>query len=342
MGFEVLDVGTRQPPPVGSAWTGSHSADADVVDLDALPEPPPDDDLPGPGGPSWLRRPTVTRGRLALALVAVLVTGLVVGAAWAGRVHERERAVERSATLAVTALADSWTRVPWTRRPVVDVVVRLVNTGPLPVDVVGSTLGDRPRTGRPYVRPLIGGLRVDPGDELSISVLQRLDCSSTVPVSLAVPVRTADGVVHQVPVRRGGVEGLVPQQACQEGQDLGVTVRLAGSLDRPVIELRNPSSGPVIVTVDPLVPLGQARPVLVSTTPRLPVDVDPGSRRLALSIRAPACIADPAEVQAAGDLALVARSLPSEASIGLPAPARQSLRLDVSALVGAAVQRACR
>ena len=147
MGFEVLDVGTRQPSPVESAWAGSQSADADVVDLDALPEPPPDDDWRGSEGPSWLRRPTLTltRGRVALALVAVLVTGLVVGAAWAGRVHDQERAAERSATLAVTALADNWTRVPWTRRPVVDVVVRLVNAGPLPVDVVGSTLGDRPR-----------------------------------------------------------------------------------------------------------------------------------------------------------------------------------------------------
>src|SRR3954451_13218668 len=341
MGFEVLDVGTRHPPTVESPWTGSHTDDADVVDLDALPEPPPDDDRPESGGSSWLRAPTMTRGRVAFSLVAVLVTGLVAGAAWAGRVHERERAAERSATLAVKALADSGTRVPWTRRPVVDVVVRLVNTGPLPVDVVGSTLGDRPRAGRPYVRPLLGGLRIDEGDELAISVLQRLDCSSAVPMSLAVPVRTADGVVHRVPVRRGGAERLIPTQACEAGQDLGVTVRLAGALDRPVIELRNPSSGPVVVTVDPLVPLGQARPVLVSTTPKLPVDVEPGSRRLALSIRAPACIADPAQLQAAGDLALVARSLPSEPSIGLTSPARQSLHVDMSALVGAAVQRAC-
>src|SRR4051794_41287556 len=97
MGFEVLDVGTRQPPPVESPWTGSHTDDADVVDLDALPEPPRDDDRPESGAPNWLRAPTMTRGRMAFALVAVLVTGLVAGAAWGRRVPQRAPAAGRAA-----------------------------------------------------------------------------------------------------------------------------------------------------------------------------------------------------------------------------------------------------
>lgn len=339
MGFEVLDVGAGHEPRLGAqaddGRSGGWRAD-DVLDLDALPEPASDDR--GPTAPTWLRGRRMGRVRLGVGLVTVLVTGLVAGSAWAGHVHDRQRAAERSATLAVTALADSWTRVPWTRRPVADVVVRVVNTGPLPVDVVGSTLGDRPRSTRPYVRPLVDGLRVARGDELSISVLQRLDCSSGVPVPLAVPVRTADGVVHQVPVRRGGPGQLVPSQVCDEARpDLGVTARLTGSLRDPVVELRNPSSGTVLVTVETP---GKGRPVQVSTTPPVPVDVEPDATlRVGLSVRAPTCVRDAAVVQAAGNLTLEARSLPT---MGAPAPQSQSVRLDVSALVGAAMQRACR
>src|SRR4051794_41831656 len=105
MGFEVLDVGARQPPTVESPWTGSHTDDADVVDLDALPEPPPDDDRPESGGSSWLRAPTKTRGRVAFSLVAVLVTGLVAGAAWARPRPQRARPAGRAATPARTAPA---------------------------------------------------------------------------------------------------------------------------------------------------------------------------------------------------------------------------------------------
>jgi hypothetical protein len=345
MGFEVLDVGARHGPEAASVPARGHpGADPDVVDLDALPDPPPDDHRSRPAGRTGLTGGRAARARLAIGLVAVLVAGIVAGGAWAGHVHKRQQAAERSATLAVTALTDSWTRVPWTRRPVVDVVVRLLNAGPLPVDVVGSTLGDRPRSTRPYIRPLVGGLTVGRGNELAISVLQRLDCSSSVPVPLTVPVRTADGVVHDVPVRRGGPERLVPRDVClQDTEELGVTAELAGPLNRPVVELRNPSSGPVVVTVDPLVPADQPRPVLVTTTPGLPVDVDPGAtRRLALSIRAPTCVADAAQLQGAGQLALVARSVPVESSVGSSAPERQSLLVDVSTLVGAAVERACR
>jgi hypothetical protein len=349
MGFEVLDVGAPASTPTRSTPGDVRSAvEPDVLDLDGLPEPAePDGYRPRRlGVPSWLRGRTV-RGPSALAaLLAVLLVGVVSGAAWAGHRHEQQRTAERAATLAVTALADSWTRVPWTRRPVVDVVVRLVNTGPLPVDVVGSNLGDRPRTGRPYVRPLTDGLRVNRGGELAISVLQRIDCSSTTPLSIEVPVRTADGTVHPVTVLRGGPERLVPQQVCDEAtEDLGVTVTLQGSLDHPVAEIRNPTSTQIVLATDSLLPLSQARPVSVSTTPRLPVAVAPNaSRRLALSIRTWSCIKDGARLQAAGRLSLLAWVVPASSggsTVDTSFGRRQPLELDVSALVGAAAQRAC-
>jgi hypothetical protein len=349
MGFEVLDVGAPESAPARSdPGHARPTGTPDVLDLDTLPEPA-DDEGYRPRRvtvPSWLRSRTVRGPSAVVALLAVLLVGLVSGAAWAGHRHEQQRTAERAATLAVTALSDSWTRVPWTRRPVVDIVVRLVNTGPLPVDVVGSTLGDRPRTGRPYIRPLAGGLRVDRGGELAISVLQRIDCSSTAPLSIEVPVRTANGVVHDVAVRRGGPNRLVPEQLCDEAtEDLGVTVAVRGSLDHPVVEVRNPTSTQIVLATDSLLPLSQARPVSVSTAPRLPVAVGPdATRRLALSIRTTSCIRDSAQLQAAGNLSLIAWVVPATSggsTVDTSFGRRQPLELDVSALVGAAAQRAC-
>ena len=353
MGFEVLDVG---PPNAGSGPPGPTRArrpdEDDVVDLETLPAPPPDPDRAGwqASGPAWLTSRTAVRTRTVVGLLVVLSAGLLAGGAWAGQHQRQQRTAEREATLAVTALTDSWTRLRWTRRPVVDVVVRLVNTGPLPVDVVPSSFGDRRATGGPYVRSLAGGLRVAPGRELSVSVLQRLDCWSWTPLSLDLPVRTADGVVHQVTVRRGGPERLVPRQVCSDAsEDLAVSADLAGPLNRPVIELRNGTSRPVTVSLDPTSPVARAGtllPVTVSTTPPLPATVGAYSMRtLRLNVRAHNCGADVADLQAAvgrGVLGLVGRTggsetgaQPSDDAVRLP------LEVDLSALLGAALQRDC-
>ena len=365
MGYEVLDVGASQAPlgrggvPGQGAVPGQGGVprvrrpdDPEVVDLAALPAP-----RQAPGyarsrvrGPAWLASPTAIRTRTAVGLLLVLSVGLVGGGAWTGWHQQQQRVAEQRATLAVTALTDSWTRLRWTRRPVVDVVVRVVNTGPLAVDVVASSFGERRRTGGPYVRALAGGLRVAPGGELAVSLLQRLDCWSSSPMSLDLPVRTADGEVHQVPVRRGGPQRLVPRQVCAEAAgDLAVSASLAGSLSQPAVELRNGTSGPVTVSLDPASPLGRtapAPPVTVSTAPPLPITIPPYSLRLVrIDVRARDCTAGMAELEwstGEGVLALVGRS-------GAPDPggepstdaARLPLQVDLTALVGAAVQRRC-
>jgi hypothetical protein len=353
MGYEVLDVGPPGPPPGGSgpdaqlAGSGGGvpgsphpAAEPEVVDLDELPDPVPP---PDPSPPSRLAGPTAVRVRTAVVLAVVLAAGLVTGATWAGTVDRRERTAERQATLAVTALSDSWSRVRWIRRPVVDVVVRVVNTGPLPVDVVGSSFGDPPRPGGPYVRSLGAGLRVGPGDELAVSMLQRLDCSSAVALTLELPIRTADGVVHQVAVRRGGPERLLPRQVCLEGtEDLGVTGTVEGTLRHPMVQLRNPASRPVTILEDPLVPLAQARPVIIRTTPRLPLSIAAGGTRwLTLEVRASGCT-NLVEAQAAAHLGLIALSnVPGSGQGSSLDTQRQPVDVDLSAVVGAAVQRAC-
>jgi hypothetical protein len=343
MGYEVLDVGAPGAPsgrPAPAEDSPGPGADPEVVDLADLPEPLPPSETPPP---SRLVSPTAVRVRTTVVLAVVLAAGLVAGATWAGSMSRRERTAERQATLAVTALADSWTRVRWIRRPVVDIVVRVVNTGPLPVDVVGSSFGDRPRPGGPFVRSLGSGLRVAPGQELAISMLQRLDCSSAVAMTLQIPVRTADGVVHDVQVRRGGPDRLLPRQVCLEGvQDFGVTASVNGSLRRPVVELRNPAPRPVTMLIDPSLPLSQSRPVTIRTTPRLPLSIPAGSsQRLTLDIRATGC-ADTTEAQEAARLGLIALSnIPGSGQGSSLDTQRQPVDIDLSTAVGAAVQRAC-
>jgi hypothetical protein len=346
MGYEVLDVGT---PGAGSGVPGTDSGpgrphrpdDPEVVNLDALPEPPP---AATPPPTSRLLGPTALRARTAVVLLLVLAAGAVAGATWAGSMERKERAAERRATLAVTALADSWTRVRWIRRPVVDVVVRLVNTGPMPIEVVPSFFGDRPRRSAPFVRALGGGLTVPAGRELAVSVLQRLDCSSSVPLTLELPVRTPDGVVHQVRVRRGGSDRLVPAEVCLEGVDeLGVSATVAGSLRRPVLELRNPLTRPVTILFDPMQPPPQAQQLSIDMAPRLPARIPPGeTRRLALDVQTPSCSGDATVPQGAGKINLVALSEVPGAGQGSSLDTeRQPLQVDLSTLVGAALQRAC-
>jgi hypothetical protein len=151
-------------------------------------------------------------------------------------------------------------------------------------------------------------------------------------------------VVHQVKVRRGGPERLLPREVCLEGaQDLGVTGAVTGSLRHPVVELRNPASRPVTILEDPLEPLAQARPVIIRTTPRIPLSIPAeGSRRLTLDVRASRCV-DSVEVQGAAHLGLIALSnIPGSGQGSSLDTQRQPVDVDLSAVVGAAVQRACR
>jgi hypothetical protein len=360
MGFEVMDVGDSDAAPTPTGPGRPRRPDEpDVVDLETLPPPRPGSGYAGwqPPAPAWLSSPTAVRTRSVVGLLVVLGAGLVTGGAWAGEHQRQQHAAEQQATLAVTALTDSWTRLRWTRRPVVDVVVRLLNAGPLAVDVVPSSFGDRRPSGSPFVRSLASGLRVGPGRELAISVLQRLDCSSSSPISIELPVRTADGVVHRVPVRRGGPERLVPREVCADAAgDLAVSAALAGSVGNPVVEVHNGTSRPIRISLDPTSPVARASgllPVTVSTAPALPTTVPAYSMSvIRLSVRARDCHADVADLQAAagtGVLGLIGRTMDDGSDADSDADPdtdssdsmRLPLEVDLSALLGAALQRDC-
>jgi hypothetical protein len=353
MGFEVLDVGAGDEASAPPGPPRPRRPDEpDVVDLETLPPPRSerDDDRWQPPGPAWLGSRTAVRMRTTVGLLVVLTAGLLAGGAWAGHHQRQQNVAEQRAALAVTALTDSWTRLRWTRRPVVDVVVRLLNAGPLPVDVVPSSFGDPRPSGSAFVRSLAGGLRVGPGRELAVSVLQRLDCASASALALEIPVRTADGVVHQVPVRRGGPERLVPRELCAEAPgDLAVSAALSGSVGNPVLELRNGTSRRMTVAIDPTSPVARAAgmlPVSVSTEPALPTTVPAYSTAvIRVGVRARHCTADLADLEAAagsGVLGLIGRDADVEAHRTSAADAvRLELQVNLSALLGAALQRDC-
>ncbi|GAB3693492.1 hypothetical protein [Angustibacter aerolatus] len=213
MGFEVLDVGGR-PPSAGV----QPDEPVEPFSFDELPTAR-DLDPPAPA-PEWRRRPAalIARHRKPLllgAVVAALVVGLVAGLALGGA---RERSAQREAARAkatVVAEVTTMNDYAFRGRRVVGLSVRLINYGDQPVSVVGSLFGDRPRPGRPRVDVAGGNTsRIAPNGSILVAVTGLLDCSSQQPRWPSVPVRTADGTVHQVELATTGLGALAAVTLC--------------------------------------------------------------------------------------------------------------------------------
>jgi hypothetical protein len=280
-------------------------------------------------------------------MVALLAVGAVGGVRWSDRHAAQTRAAERRATLAVTALSESYVQNRSDSSPVLDVVVRVFNNGPEAVEVVRSDPAATPGAGSTLVRGLGLGddLSVRPGGQLAVAVSQGLDCDQRDEVRLRVPVRTADGTVHAVTVGRTGPDRLVPRELCAADQAFAgdVTASLGGTLTRPAVVLSNPHDRMATVYLDPGSPLTQVSSEVVSlrTTPRLPVDVPAhGTLRVGLAIEVGTCVRSLTALQASGGfghMALVAQVGSPQSATGV----RTSLDLDLMALIGAAAQRSC-
>jgi hypothetical protein len=162
------------------------------------------------------------------------------------------RAAERASRLAVVAAVSSVDTVPG--RPVADFTVRLQNAGPLPVSVVLSADGDRPTTTTPVVRPLGGAAVVPAGGTLYASLRLAVDCTGPqdARAALRVPVRTSDGVVHRVQVSDDGDAanpGVYGGSPCSRGFP-SIDASVEGTLDHPVLRLRNTTDRPLQVRLD--------------------------------------------------------------------------------------------
>lgn len=246
VGYEVLDTGgARHEQP------SSPDTPAEVVAYDALAPVEPQPTRWSP------RADLVSLTRFGLfpvvsAAVVLLLVGWGVGGSLASRHADRLRAAERASRLAVVATVSSVDTVPG--RPVADFTVRLQNAGPLPVSLVLSPEGDRATTTTPVVRPLGGAAVVPAGGTLYASLRLGVDCTGPqdVRAALRVPVRTADGVEHRLQVTDEGETanpGVFGGSPCSRGFP-SIDASVAGTLDHPLLRLRNTTDGALLVRLD--------------------------------------------------------------------------------------------
>ncbi|GAB3693480.1 hypothetical protein [Angustibacter aerolatus] len=342
MGYEVLDAGGHAPVRAAATTPAAGGApEVPVVAFQDLPPvPPPPARQVDPRG--WWAALRTHRTSVAAVLVALLL-GASVGSALANRHARSEQEARLRSTLAVTALSQSYTLSPAVGGLSVDVVVQAFNAGPRVVDVVESPRGSRPEAGRPVVETFGGTARMQPGEQIAMSVRTLLDCSDREELQLRLPLRTQDGVVRPTAVRRGQTERLVPRDLCRADRPgREPTIDLRGSLDRPQLLISNPSDLAVTVFLDSSSPqtLASSEVVSFSTRPALPLRVGAHEdRQLAVTVKGGTCTRDLDSVLQGGGgvLVLVVESAPRAGSTGL----RSSMGVDLTALVGAALERDC-
>ena len=204
MASEVMD-SEDGGPAVTPEEAAGHAPAPPVVHLDRGPG-----EEPAGTGPRSLRSrvvdalaaPTDRRATFRLA-AAVVVSGIIGGLVGATVANDRATAdaqAVRRGTLAVVADAVDVT-VPDNQEGVALVVLRVTNLGPLPVDLVAAPAGSRPAPGRPVVPSDQATSIGAAGRSTRVVLTASLDCSSSAAANPRLPVRTADGVQHQVPIR---------------------------------------------------------------------------------------------------------------------------------------------
>lgn len=338
MGYEVLDTGRTHDG--GGAGVGP----VDVVSLDDLPDP--QDHAGRPPGPprlpDWMRR---SAERISPLLALVLVLALAAGAgagAWAA--HRRAAATQESAARgSVSAFAlvvgfDSGASgAPGQVQ--LPVAVRVFNVGTRPLRIAAATGPGALVDTSSRVTVVTGDGVVRPGNDALVRVRVSLQCDAMQAVRVSVPVRSEDGTLHEVNARDSdqGLLSQTPQALCaQSSQVEPMSVRLKGTLAQPVLELVNGTDQPATVSLDSGSPLTQAASqyLSVTTKPALPVTVPAGAtRRLTLRLDVQGCHRDLGPI-ADGGLGYFGLNIDGAQDIS-------QLGVDVSALVGAALERSC-
>jgi hypothetical protein len=358
VGYEVLDTdGGRlelpsTPVPPSEVVPFDDLAAAPDPGPTAAPAPtlvpaprglPPDDT-----GTAWdaVRRRVSGRPSLAVlstAAVLALAIGYALGGTWATHRADQQRVAERSSRIAVIAAVTGIDTVPGSQ--VVDFTVRLANAGPLPVELVTSPEGAKPTTSRPVVGRLGGATTITAGGVLSASLRLAVDCTGgeATDTLLRVPVRTIDGVVHQIIASDDGPmqNAMYGQSPCTTGLP-SLDAEIAGTLAHPLLRLHNTSNGPLQVEIDrdnsPFVAQSENFSVL-RLSPSLP-QVIPPYRTVNLSVTlspwsCPRGLSVVLGSQVSPYVVLVA---------GYPGAdrlARERAGVDLSALWGAALARNC-
>ncbi|KQX61640.1 hypothetical protein [Angustibacter sp. Root456] len=339
MGYEVLDSGRT------SDGGGAGLGPIDVVSLDDLPDPHEHAGRPPgpPRLPHWVRQ---AAARISPVLAIVLVGALVAGgAAGAWVAHRRAAATQESAArAAVSAFAlavgfDGGTTGE-SGQVQLPVSVRVFNVGSRPLTIAAAKGAGALVDTSSRVTVATGDGVVQPGQDALVRVRVHLRCDSPEAVRLSVPVRSEDGTLHELTVRDSdqGMLSQTPQAICaQSSQVEPMSVQLIGTLAQPALELANSTEHPVTVSLDSGSPLTQAASqyLSVTTKPGLPVTVAAGAtRRLTLRLDVQGCHRDLGRLTdgGMGYFGLNVES-PNELS---------QVGVDVSALVGAALERSCR
>lgn len=381
MGYEVLDAGDADAPPGALGGPPRMPDDVGIVPLEPdetwqREEAPKRERAPWPqrwrSRPTWLGghgsaaadsdratdrdrdRATDSRPRwasprpVAAALAAALLLGVLAGSLFTRR-HERALQAEAARDQAiVTAEVVDVRTVRERRRVVATVTLRLRNLGPLPLDLATTGDGGRVTAERRVVRPAAGADDVVPaGGTLLAEVVQSLDCNGGRQGWPEVPVRAASGRVHGVrPDEQQSVGA--PSDYCRSLDDTSLMVTLEGTLQRPVVRVVNAADRPVSVFVSTA---GAPGGDLVSVSARAsgPQVVRPQQLvDVPLVIRVSRCEQDLSErsgAQSANSYLEVQAVTVGDDGQELPpddeAAAEGGQGVDLSGVVGAALERAC-
>jgi hypothetical protein len=301
---------------------------------------------PGRGGtdrlPPWARR--VLAGSLIWPLCIAALVGVIAGGWWSQHHAAEQAAAERDARLSAIAIV---TQVDATRaQRAADYTVKIINAGPLPLELVSSPPGSQPSVDHPVVRKLGGASVVPAGGALSANVRVAVDCeASSEPVDeIRVPLRTTDGVVHELPVT--DQSGLDPRASidspCADPEAALLSTHLTGTVSEPVLTLENTSDADIVVSLDlehsPFIEQSTNFSVL-RLRPPLPQVLGPHqSLPVKLTLAPWSCPQNLAEV-ANGQLSpyIVLRAGPPDTAPLIQEP----VGVDLSTLWGAALARDC-
>lgn len=280
--------------------------------------------------------------------MAALVAGVVLGSVVTHHRGEVTALAERRSTLALDArITGSLIAEQRRGEARIALTARLRNFGPEPIDVVvqpETTVASRQR---PVV---VTGAepRIEPGASTSLAVEMLVRCGQLPLPSLVVQVRTADHLTRSVPLR--STSGNPAETLCSNvtAGTPWVSAEVVGSTDEPMMLVTN--GRPTAVRLDLPVRVsyganGLAGLVTVSTSPRLPLVMPPGGRRLVgLTVTATRCERDLDVVSALDSFAHPALRVTSADGRPLDtstSPDQVSTRVDLSTLVDQALARAC-
>ena len=334
MGYEVMDAGgtTDATVPNGSAppveVTELNPDDAPAVPLATRPS-------------AW--RTALARARSAnrsvlLAAGAALVIGALAGGLVTGARDAASLSADRQRSqLAVVAQVESSSARLQNATVRIDVTAHVTNLGSEPVDLVTPS---RLAVGPPDER-------LPPGKGSSVRLRLRQPCGLVAGRGLAVMVRTADGRLHEVPLRQSEPLGML----CANSTDPvpRVLARVQGTTERPVLVVTNPRAEPVRVSFASVVSQGSPAVnglIAVLTEPAMPLAIGAGEQgRATLDVRATRCVEDLATISQLSQIsfpALLVSQVNGLGAWGDPGTEDLGGSVDISLLVGQALARACR